>query len=147
MQNSMYVKKIVAQEYKHDMVDSSIEEFQNFINGRRPDFDDNNVLAVKFVFSIYPDTLDDAEETRWFINSFAVKAPAEFPFDEYGPKMASEFPPFLLKLAPRFKGFRTVFDEYERFKLFQTKYDLDVISVEEHANVFLQWVEKNPFTY
>ena len=141
MQSSMYVKKIVAQEYKHDTFDSSIDEFQNFLNGQRPDFDDTQVLGVKFCFSIYPDNMDDAEETRWFINTFAVNAPAEFPCDEYGPKMPTEFPPFLLKLVPRFKDAWTVFDKYEDFITFQDEHDIDALSISELANVFLKWME------
>ena len=143
---SMYVHKIVAQENNHEVYNSSIEEFQYFLNGRRPDFDDKNVLAVKFVFSIYPDNLDDAEETRWFINTFAVKAPDEFPSDDYGPKMPAEFPPFLLRLVPRFAYPWTVFDKYQNF-IRSPEYDIASLPVAELANKFLKWCEENPSPY
>lgn len=139
----MYVKKIVAQEDSQQSFDSSIEEFQAFFSGRRTEFGNNKVLAVKFCFYLSPDNPEDAEETRWFINPKSVKVPEEFIFSG-GPRMPSELPPFLLILAPQLdKRNINVFSEYESFASEQRDYDLVSLSVDEHINAFLRWLEEN----
>ena len=101
--NDLYIYKMLAYPDELVTVPSSDEEFQAFLACvARPDFADRNVICVKFLFSIIPDCVDDAEETTWYINPSAVKIPPYCTRDSYGAKLPSEYPPFLLLLAKQY---------------------------------------------
>ena len=130
---NMCVYKIVARKEQQETVESSAEEFQLFLEEvARPDFKDNDVLCVKFVFSIVPDCLDDAEGTSWFINTDVVSVPPYFLTDSYGAKMPSEYPPFLLNIAQDYDG--NILSKYDDFD--SENYSSD----EEKLTAFLSWL-------
>ena len=68
-----FVKKLVARYGERELVDSSIEERQNFIvDKRRPDFIDDSILCIKFLQSDN-ESMEAADESSWFINPCYVE--------------------------------------------------------------------------
>lgn len=106
------VKKVLAEFGEREVVDSSYMNMEEFIlYGNRPEFDDDHILAVKFLIST-DDSSDDTVETSWFVNpeyakqileSLEIKSylDTETTVDylsaqAYGPQIASELLPELL---------------------------------------------------
>ena len=130
---NMYVYKIIAHKESLETVESSAEEFQLFLEeAARPDFEKDDVLCVKFAFSIIPDCLDDAEETSWFINTDVISVPPYFMTDSYGARMSCEYPPFLLKIAPNYDG--NILSKYDDFD--SENYSSD----DEKFAAFMSWL-------
>ena len=125
----MTVNKIVARNGAREVTESSFEEKENFIAGRiRPEFDDEDIIAVKF-------SCDD-DETSWFINPVYIPNVPEpntddtedsevfdrdfeefFSYRSYGPKMAAEYLPELLTMVndTEYRDLYTIFRKYDDF--------------------------------
>lgn len=66
--NNLFVKKVIAKEGSREIVDSSFEEKTRLVETLTcPDFNDDNVICIKFLISDSED-ITDAEETCWYIN-------------------------------------------------------------------------------
>lgn len=95
------VQKMIARDGEREILPSSTEEMHKFIvEGIRPEFDDVDVICVKFLQSCCEEDVEK-EETVWYINPRFCKD--EFGhssiFDSnygYGPKMDPTFIPELL---------------------------------------------------
>lgn len=112
--NEIYFKKIVAKDGQRDEFCSSQEEFNNFVVCNiRPEFEDSDVLAVKFIFSNFQD-FSEQEESSWFIHpDLALTFPEFSPEWDYGPHIAAEFPPELLLMqSKKFDIFKKYYNFY-----------------------------------
>ena len=70
---STIVKKLIARNGERELVDSSLEEKQQFIVDRkRPDFEDDEILCIKFL-DADSESMEGAEESSWFINPIYVE--------------------------------------------------------------------------
>jgi len=142
--NDLYIYKMLAYSDELVTLPSSYDEFQAFLACvARPDFADKNVICVKFLFSIIPDCLDDAEETTWYINPSSVKVPLYCTRDSYGPKLPSEYPPFLLLLAAEYPN-KSLLREYDcSFDITDnTKYDWRA-NYAESFKILTNWCKEN----
>lgn len=138
--NDLYVYKILAYADELTTQKSSADEFQAFLMGTsRPDFADRNIIAVKFVFSIIPDCLDDAEETAWYINPNSVQVPPYCAVDIYGSKLPAEYPPYLLLLAAD-KPNNNVLLSFDIFRNAEYDYRSDYL---ESFKTFSAWYKKH----
>ncbi len=92
------IKKVVAYDGRREISISSEEESQLFIAGHsRPEFDDPDILCVKFT---YHDDVDNPEEiddsTPWFINPAYCDDPIML---HYGPEMHYNIVPEVLLIT------------------------------------------------
>ena len=68
MSNSI-IKKVIARDGEREILVSDVEEMHNFIvEGIRPEFNDNDVICVKFLQTY--DEADEPEGTVWYINPY-----------------------------------------------------------------------------
>ena len=111
------VQKIIARNGEREFIDSSYEEYVDFLNDTDPlRFEDEDIISIKFVFKygIYE------EESSWFVNPYLMgKYNADesveekkFVFEEFS-LVGSEFIPeiLLLPVTDRYD----VFDEFYEF--------------------------------
>ena len=95
------VKKVIAKDGERIVVDSSYEEFSDFILGeRRPDFTDDRIICIKFL-RFYGEYDETPEESDWYINPYYCtdengNSDCLMYESAYGPKMDSNFLPEIL---------------------------------------------------
>jgi len=147
------VKKIVARYNKREFITCSLEEMNQFIaNGIRPDFEDKEILCVKFIVS-----LDDgnSKSSSWFINPAHIEGFTTYtrntilspeliyaPNTTSGPKMSSNFLPEILVLQRKHPHL-FMLKEYQKFysELSLLKDDVPFITFETKLKLFLQYIE------
>ncbi len=144
--NGLYIYKTLAYEDELRTVESSEDEFQEFLMGvARPDFANRDVLCVKFLFAIIPDSLEDAEETSWFINPNTVKVPPYCTRDIYGAKLPEDYPPYLLLLA-KGKPKKNILFAYDMFLSEGVSEEHDYrVDYPKSFKQFSDWYSKNPY--
>lgn len=151
------IKKVIARFEEREILDSSIEELEKFIVSEiRPEFSDDSIIGIKFL-ACYADSLEDAEETSWFINDvYADKVPElatihasedsilDFisiygfsPNTSYGPKIASEFPPELVILTAEHPD-EELFEKYQAFNLYPPVDDFEKLTDVEKYSLFVE---------
>ncbi len=155
------IKKVVARNREREIVESSYEEMQQFIlTPIQPDFDDETIIAVKFLVCS-DESLDDADETSWFINPIYTPQLPELNFYEIEeelyveptkyfdsryfssihPKLASEFLPELILIAPSYPMI-SVFQEYQTFRNELILTGLLEKDESERFDMFIEWLSK-----
>ena len=114
----LLVKKVIARDGEREIVPSSAEEMHNFIvAGIRPEFQDKNVLCVKFRQSCCEED-EDYEDSSWYINPLICRDERGQSnlfdcYSAYGPKMDSRFIPEILLLS--FPDTHVVLKKYDAF--------------------------------
>lgn len=145
--NSLYTYyKSLAYEEELRTVESSEDEYQEFITGvARPDFANKDILCVKFLVVQSPNSIEEAEETPWFINPNAVKAPPCCTRDDFGTKMPEDYPPYLLLISSRYPN-RNLLFAYDLFLSEGVTDDHDYrVDYPQSYTLFSAWYSKNPY--
>ena len=144
----IFVKKLVAFFEEREEVESSQEEFNNFLEGIRPDFKDPAILGIKFVFSNF-ENFDEAEESSWFLSPYYIEQvcteESSIDFDlevSYGPKLAAEIPPEILSYSFKNRG---ALEAYEEFYLHCLKNNKLNLPIREKLKQFVEYVNTNQF--
>ena len=148
--NMSETKKIVALDGERKEFESTPDEMYKFIVGEnRPEFDDVNVIAVRFVISDNPENVG-AEQSSWFINPEFMKDlcpdsryedDSYFMLESFGPKMDPEFPPEILFLFKQYEDVPVL----NKFISYAAHVDIDDMSTEEIFNDFAEWLKENAY--
>ena len=136
--NEYLIKKVVAYDGERKVFESDHEEMHRFIvEGRRPDFDDTSVLAVKFLYCLDEDD-EEPEDTVWYVNPYYCSNPYFSGYSAYGPRMDASFIPELLLI--NFPG-KDVFKKYESFHTILLTEGLNGLTDQERLELFLNQIK------
>lgn len=144
------VKKIIARMGEREVVMSSYDEMQAFIEGgTRPDFSDDTIVCIKFLV-LSGESPEDAEETSWYINELYAEESLNFTpaeedlFETPNVKMAAEFLPELLPLLSIYPG-TNILERYSEFRLYLFSQGRGNIIDSEKLAEFITWMKENDY--
>ena len=150
MKLSETTKKIVAYDGRREEFESTPDEMYRFIIGdQRPDFDNPDVIAIRFVISDNEELLG-AEKSSWFINPEFMSDlcpdgrydnDPNFMLEGFGPKMDHTFPPEILFLFKQYDDVAVL----DKFISYAGTTDIEEMSSEEIFTDFAEWLKVNAY--
>ena len=140
--NESIVLKVVARDGEREIIKSDVEEMHKFIvEGIRPDFEDDNVICVKFRQSCGES--DEPEETVWYINPYyCTNCQGKANMFQaslgraYGPFMDSSFIPEIILV--NIDDVDVTLKKYAEFNCILDFLGLEDASDEEKLNRFIE---------